>query len=631
MELDPPQQAAEGGLAEALRRAAVVDQEVKTEVKEEVKDEEPGGAAAAADDDDDPVVAEYDVYLANRLLDNLHLFQFPLRPPERPYNLDHVTSMRMQQTSRRFNLNLDPNKQSQQLQAELFGDPSQQQVQEQGKSRGQPFVLDSRRVRNKTNYAVGVVRSNMLHMTGLQNIHQFRPNLQANLELNPDRQSMAEDAAKAEAAEEERMTATQRAKSEMQMKQFENRMRSVWLTQVEQETWTDLGLSTANNPESKKGILERLFAPSDPMPLNPKHTTPLYLSQLFKKTKDGYLKEPNAKIPLALATEYDWKLQVESLALSARVLRFGNLRMLLQKQQGKELPSDGELLAHVETCCVVIRGLLIIKAHPSIPANSPTAFAREWILLKLWENRDLRRAVITEPPFALPLSDESVKKLLEDVAVLKPHADPAKRVWQLRGGNEDASFCEAHASFCARSDAAWLNDRASAITANVQGAKQSGRVPRQVFAWEGGKAAQEAQKPGAGQSHNIAYMWLLKMFERTGVWNRAVLVAKFKDAQKRNPNTVIPDDVFMKVLSTITAPFNDGIVLKNLSRNKAAPLEIDQFRPIIIKLFTDQQSWERKDLEPKIADIPKQHATMILKEIAVFNNSTYSARPGALK
>eukprot|EP01064_Diplonema_japonicum_P027661 TRINITY_DN4046_c3_g1_i1.p1 TRINITY_DN4046_c3_g1~~TRINITY_DN4046_c3_g1_i1.p1 ORF type:complete len:582 (+),score=104.82 TRINITY_DN4046_c3_g1_i1:66-1811(+) len=570
---------------------------------------------AEEEEEDDPIVAEYDVYIANRLVENLHLFQFPMRPPNRTYNFEKMQSMRMQLRSKRFELAFNTHGTS--MNSIFETQP------EDAKEENIPYHLSSSRVRNKTNYAVGVVRGNMLHMTGLANIHQFRPDTEANMKSNKTAvETQTED-------KEEKLTSQQQAKQDQMQKQYEGRLRSVWLAEQEQDSWVDMGLSSASNPESKKGILERMFAGNEKVEMNPRHTSNLYLNMLFKRPADASLKEGKAKIPLAMASEFDWKRQVESMMLSAKIMKFDRIKSLLTPQKAKDtvkdLPSDAELLKFLDTCCISIRGLFIVKSTPEC-SSAVLSKAREWILLHFWRTEQVKRSDITGPEFKLPVDVHVMKTIMSDFAELKkPRVDDdySKRRWVLKHGNKDLDILQLYPQEAKGSDSRWERERVKRITKNVD----PDNTPEPLaFSWTPERLTQ-AGRAAPRVTEVQVESWISREFASKGVWNQAVLVAKFRDALRKSSST-IPDELFLKVLRQVTIPFNDALILKKISNKEE--LEIDQFRPRYIKAFQDKSIWKKKELEAHIGDVPKHHAQKILDELSTVNGQMVAAKAGSL-
>eukprot|EP00736_Rhodelphis_marinus_P002465 Rmarinus@m.7573 len=114
--------------------------------------------------DDDPVVKEIDVYLNKNLVDELYVWQTPLRSALQKYDQSKLTACRVKPKQMNVELDFAMNPacvNQDETAAELEEDPK--------------YTLQSSRVILKTNYAVGVLRGDDLHLTPLENMLQFRP------------------------------------------------------------------------------------------------------------------------------------------------------------------------------------------------------------------------------------------------------------------------------------------------------------------------------------------------------------------------------------------------------------------------------------------------------------------------
>eukprot|EP01103_Thecamoeba_quadrilineata_P019831 TRINITY_DN8221_c0_g1_i1.p1 TRINITY_DN8221_c0_g1~~TRINITY_DN8221_c0_g1_i1.p1 ORF type:complete len:405 (+),score=56.70 TRINITY_DN8221_c0_g1_i1:32-1246(+) len=116
-------------------------------------------------EDQDFVVKEMPVYLTQSMADNLLILQYPLRPRWKPYNQNNLTGVR-----------IAPKESKIELEYRLERDENYNKEDNSGYDK---FILTSTNIPLKTNYAVGVIRSNELHITPISppnaGIYQFRP------------------------------------------------------------------------------------------------------------------------------------------------------------------------------------------------------------------------------------------------------------------------------------------------------------------------------------------------------------------------------------------------------------------------------------------------------------------------
>ena len=548
------------------------------------------------EDDDDPVVKEYTVYATSKLFNNLNVFQFPLRSANRSYNMSKLKSMRMQQQTKKFELKFDNS----------YDSMSSFSVQQDEESKSQPFILSSSRVRRKTNYAVGLLRGNSLHMTGLQHIHQFRPDLEESQNANPGRNTTT--AAKTEEAEPKRP-----ANDKFRLQ--ESRMRSMYLKKLENIGWTDL---TFIPQDAKTGEYEQLAWPShNVIEFNKRQTTAVHLDVLFKIQKDVST-DRFTKIPLAVAHEYDWLHQANSLLLSARVIRFKTLYSMLRSKKGApSLPSETDMITQLlDKSCVIINGLLVVKQVPDISGFE--AFAREWVLLKLWEGKAIRRTSLMDEPFALPVGAQALKRILTDVGIMIPNDNPFERLWCLKCGGLDEEFISKFPEITREQDEEWTKRRELILT-NSRTEFVRGKKLTLPFEYEP-PTQQSSEDEGATNNKIARFIW--KQFELHSVWNKEVLYAQFVKAggAKFASN-------FKHVLEALTRSFEDGIILRNISRSKREPQEIDKYRPKYIQALLDKLSWQKREFDSVFKNVPKELHNQIINELCVISGSAITRKP----
>eukprot|EP01112_Ceratiomyxa_fruticulosa_P005865 TRINITY_DN1669_c0_g1_i3.p1 TRINITY_DN1669_c0_g1~~TRINITY_DN1669_c0_g1_i3.p1 ORF type:complete len:653 (-),score=123.96 TRINITY_DN1669_c0_g1_i3:176-2134(-) len=117
------------------------------------------------DTDDDPIVKQIDIYSSNTLEHQLALFQFPLRPPWRPYDMSELTEVRFKHRLGKVEMDFPPNNTPQFSNDDNPLKPSK-------------FTLTSNQIQLRTNFAVGVVRGEELHLTPIHNVIQLRPSFE---------------------------------------------------------------------------------------------------------------------------------------------------------------------------------------------------------------------------------------------------------------------------------------------------------------------------------------------------------------------------------------------------------------------------------------------------------------------
>ena len=526
--------------------------------------------------EDDPVVGEYEVRLSSEMFDSLHVLQFPLRSAGRPYNLEKVKSMKMQKETQTFEMTFNNS-----VQGSGFDLPNEQDPHQ--------LVLTSSRVKRKCNYAIGLFRNQTLHITGLQHIHQLRPELCKNLKVNPDKLSDA-----------------QTPLSSHSLSDY--RMRSIWLKKRQSHPWTDVKFLSSSRGGSV--YIERLAASenSSVVCFNQKQTTEQLLQTMFKYNIDATAQ----KIPLAHANEYDWKHQADSLAVSAKIIRFATIKSLLKVKPGKQLPSESDLISHLlDSVCVLINGLFVARNLSEFTKTE--ALAREWILMQFWKKRELKRSAVRVPPFNLMIDDDAIKNIMSDVAVLVTHSDHRKRLWKLKCGGCDNDFISAYPKMCAEQDMAWER-RVPLVIANCTSESDHNTLTMPLKERD---YLTTAKSKSSAINKEIA-KFVSQKFESSSVWNYQVLYSQF--IKSHGPQYA---DNIKLVLEVMTRPFNGGIIRKTLTRNRE---DIDRYRLKYIQMLIERRQWPLSEFSKNLKNVPPEIHKRIMKELATINAGVVTAK-----
>jgi len=158
---------------------AVEPEAAKVEVKEE-----PGG-----EEEEDPVIHEIPVFLSKGI-DQLMLFQYPVRPASMPYEGQEVMAARVRPEHRQVELEVRVDTASQnysrskgeQIALNVDGAPGTR-VEGGGRTfasslMDKQLLVGSSAVSDTGRYAVGVLNDNELHVTRLDSVLSLRPSLQ---------------------------------------------------------------------------------------------------------------------------------------------------------------------------------------------------------------------------------------------------------------------------------------------------------------------------------------------------------------------------------------------------------------------------------------------------------------------
>ena len=116
-------------------------------------------------DEEDEIVKEIDVFMSQSLSNQLHILQYPLRPPWRPYNRSYLHEVRYKPVKKKMEMDFRVSKE------ELENNYDTQTTD----PRKTYTLASSAPVEPKTNYVLGVLRGDQLHLTPVQGTFQFRP------------------------------------------------------------------------------------------------------------------------------------------------------------------------------------------------------------------------------------------------------------------------------------------------------------------------------------------------------------------------------------------------------------------------------------------------------------------------
>eukprot|EP00466_Bigelowiella_natans_P019318 jgi/Bigna1/127968/aug1.5_g2676 len=212
--------------------------------------QEGGGGRMDHDDEDDgrdPVVASIPVKFSQALAKKLYMMQFPMRPKRRPYSDDMRCGA----------VNIKPGQAKVQMVYEInmLGD----NYDVENPAHIESFKLSSTRIRNKANYALGVVSDGALHLNPVTNVLRMKPDL-TYLDDAEKKRKAAEDEEKRRmlglpkekpkqvTRQSQRRAPPSHSKARQQMK-IRELMRN-----VEAEEWRELGYYP---PHSEESLAER--------------------------------------------------------------------------------------------------------------------------------------------------------------------------------------------------------------------------------------------------------------------------------------------------------------------------------------------------------------------------------------
>jgi len=218
-------------------------------------------------EEDDPVVAEFDVVLDSNPDLQLHLLQYPLRPCYRPYGDEgELTAVRMQAGRVEMDYQLKQD--------------SGNFAKNGGKDTSATHTLTGTAVPMMTNYCVGLVKDQVLHLTPVDTAFQVRPSFQY-------------------------LTAKEKPEERVELQAKVGRKRPT-PRKKPTETWTSLDFRSSTDPESDLILDQLTSSKAESMHVDGEMAANEYIDLLLpeQKAMKGQLERIHSK---------DWRIQIEEI------------------------------------------------------------------------------------------------------------------------------------------------------------------------------------------------------------------------------------------------------------------------------------------------------------------------------
>jgi DNA-directed RNA polymerase-3 subunit RPC5 len=557
-------------------------------------------------EEDDPVVKELDVFLAQELAPSLHLLQYPLRPPWRPYDVSKMAAAKIKPNQRK-------------LQMEYKVDTLSPHHDVDSSIKLAATSLLSTSVSVSTNVGIALLRGDNLYITPVNGgIYQMRPSF-AHLDAEDleKRKAETEDdlLAHHDEEEEDEETAPAGPKSiNVQFKRKESERATAarsqshtFLKQLEdEEPWTELAFRTKTSSDSAQAF-EKLMASSVtsvPFELGREaylahlHTpppAPLGAPTVADAVVEGFDRESLRQLPL--------EEQLRTIYKDNLVFTYSAVKNLTSSS------NDAQLHGALERWAVLVRGLWFLK-----PELHPLQAFYEHMLLLF----HLHGVV---PKKELGALEAPTKPLLMKVAGLKAAG------WTLKMP-PDLVYEQRHQDVAARAAALW-NSRRAAIVAAAQ-AKLEAPAAGARRNSSSGLGSMPGVTPAA-QLENF----FLEVLARDGVCTMPRLRDLLAEARRSetNPYALLKGDVdqamFLSVLQQVATSIKDVYVLK-----ETGDASIDKFRSLAINLLRKSQTIKRSELNELAQTelhepLPAAAWSKLSRELCVQQRGSWILKSGA--
>ncbi|KAI5076306.1 hypothetical protein GOP47_0008371 [Adiantum capillus-veneris] len=410
-----------------------------------VKKEEPDslpGSPSHVETEGDTVVREIDVYLCPNINaeTKLYFLQYPLRPHWRPYGLEErCDSVRVKPKLKKLELDLI---------VDTEGENYDQDADEHLKIQKQ--TLSSSKIALTTNYAVGLLRGNKLHLAPLDAIVQLRPSMKYLDEADKRKKSakkVIEDEEMADAVDEDEEDEKEdkphlvalkvEVKKQETERQEQMRLQShAYLKQLDEaEPWVPLETHGIDSPITE-GI--RLILTSKPdtnipfaMPMS-QYVSHIVPGRASSSTFEVATQDANANEGLSRSF-------LDTLPLEQRfekLLSKGRVQVLQFERLMKLAPagcSEEEVLSVLEDMAHLVQGCWV--AASSLRYSGQICILRDYMLSLFTKNRVIRHDQLEE----LKVPKEMIREVLLPLAVQRP----AEGGWEFQEST-DRSFLKRH-------------------------------------------------------------------------------------------------------------------------------------------------------------------------------------------
>lgn len=115
-------------------------------------------------EEEDELMEEIDVCLTNEFVEELHIFQYPLRPNDKPYGGNHseLKNVMFNKDTANFKMTYDIEKNKNNFDTQYYDQKNFQQT------------LTGQKIESNTNYLLGVYKNNILYLNPVSSFVQFR-------------------------------------------------------------------------------------------------------------------------------------------------------------------------------------------------------------------------------------------------------------------------------------------------------------------------------------------------------------------------------------------------------------------------------------------------------------------------
>lgn len=423
------------------------------------------------DEDEDPIVDEMDVFLSKELAENLFLFQYPVRPANKPYTNSHYLSARMKPKQRKVEMSIAldtaascyARSKGEQIALNVDGGETEEDSVFNSELMDKQTLSSTDATPGSSRYAVGIIKEGELHLTPVNSIIQLRPSFnyldQADTKVRKQSEKDAADGDtsqdEVEKEEEPKTIKVQFVRQESDIAKARREASYAFHKQkLEEEAWVPAYYIDINDPRSPKEK-DGLYCSAADNEISQLSMLPKdYLSKLIPESKaDESFKAQMPSNVLSITQLQSMPLvnQIKALLTNAKVLRFSQL---LHYLPGLSDPSS--VLIPLQQVAVLVQGCWVVKSEILYPkdTHSPNTAVPAEMLCRgrdylMWKFTQSRCVIRKEIASTVKLLSEDVKEILEQMA--RPKVNQG---WEFRE-EFDQEFVKRHPEIVQRQEMIW--------------------------------------------------------------------------------------------------------------------------------------------------------------------------------
>ncbi|KAN0025363.1 hypothetical protein ACTFIU_003624 [Dictyostelium citrinum] len=580
------------------------------------------------EEEEDYVIHEIPVYLSQSLSNNLYLFQYPLRQPWRPYDMTKLEELRIKPKQ-------------QKVEMDLSIDPDTDNYNPDAQTKTTKYTLSSTTVSHRTNYAIGLMKSNELHLTPLQSIIQLRPQFNyfddkwQEEKLRKKQETKDDDEQDEEAngggggnggqpVDPLNKIATMQFKKAGAKMSAANQQPNI-IKQIEnEEQWIKVNLVDDEFDGELIQQFDKLQCEETYNDIKYDLNESQYFDMLCPRVPDEWVAKAayiHETVSLETVHKMSLALQIKTIMTNGHVVPYTKIQQLVSQAVKRGL-MDHQIIEHLEAYAVLIRGRWVVKSE-FVTKDSDLEIGRNYLLLQFFDSDD----GIDKKEFCKEtgISYEDARELLSKISEL----DNKSRRWYLKKQPDD-DFIDRNPFIVDKFHQQFTDDTArKELLDKVKELTNPNR--HSIF---GFPRIPSNYREGKTVEHQLLFL-LYNFFKQQGVCSIELIkqyIASQRDLKTENNLLYqVTDKMVDEQLKKMTTIVRYSYVLKSTGNQK-----VDKYRDIILEAFNKSGGLKKEDIinllrekmDTNYVEIPANIFTQILTELAEIRGKVWVFKAG---